>query len=154
MSIAKTLQIDSDGSETTEKIGAQLGSRLKGGEVIELVSDLGGGKTTFVRGLAKGAGSNSHVSSPTFTISNIYKTKNLTIHHFDFYRLHEAGLIEHELTDALHDPKAVVVVEWSDVIKHVLPDERLTVNLRHAGDETRKLEFTCPDSLQYLVETL
>jgi tRNA threonylcarbamoyladenosine biosynthesis protein TsaE len=154
MSTEQILQIDSVGSETTEKIGEELGSHLKGGEVIELVSDLGGGKTTFTRGLVKGAGSSDHVSSPTFTISHIYKTDDLVIHHFDFYRLHEAGLIEHELQDALNDKKAVIVVEWSDVVKHVLPEQRLKMVLSSTSDETRKLELHYPESLKYLVEKL
>lgn len=130
-----------------------LGSNLKGGEVIELISDLGGGKTTFTRGVAKGAGSADHVSSPTYTISNIYKTNNVSIHHFDFYRLSEAGLIEHELQDALDD-RAVVIVEWSDVLKHVLPKERLTIHIYNEGGDKRKLEFHYPESLDYLVTGL
>lgn len=117
------------------------------------MSDLGGGKTTLTRGIAKGAGSEDHVSSPTFTISNIYKTKNYPIYHFDFYRLHEAGLIEHELQDALDD-KAVVIVEWSDVVKHVLPEGRVTINIKSSGDESRTFEISYPESLSYVVEAL
>jgi tRNA threonylcarbamoyladenosine biosynthesis protein TsaE len=151
MSTEQTLQIDSTSSEVTEKIAQDLGSQLKGGEVIELTSDLGGGKTTFVRGLALGAGSTDHVSSPTFTISNVYKTPNLTIHHFDFYRLHEAGLIGHELQDVLDDPNTVIVVEWSDVVKHVLPPKRLKIYIETLSENERRLIFQCPRSLDYLL---
>ncbi len=154
MSTALILQIDSASSNSTELVAEQIGRCLKGGEVIELVSDLGGGKTTFMRGFAKGAGSTDHVSSPTFTISNVYQAKDLVLHHFDFYRLPEAGLIEYELHDVLGDPKAVVAVEWSNVIKHVLPQDRLTIHLKTTGDESRQLEFTYPLSLSYLVENL
>src|SRR3989344_5721785 len=103
MSIVTTWQTLSTSSAETENLASKIGRALKGGELIELVSDLGGGKTTFVRGLAKGMGSRDHVSSPTFTICNTYKVKSKSSHaaqelwHFDFYRLHEAGLIEHEL---------------------------------------------------------
>ncbi len=131
-----------------------MGHQLKGGEVIELVSDLGGGKTTFVRGLVNGAGSEDHVSSPTFTINNIYKTKNFEIHHFDFYRLHEAGLIEHDLKEVLDDPENVIVVEWSDVVQHVLPKQRLTITIKSTGENSRKFELSYPESLKYLVENL
>lgn len=130
-----------------------MGQRLKGGEVIELVSDLGGGKTTFVRGLVEGAGSGDHVSSPTFTISNIYKTKKFDIHHFDFYRLDDAGIMEHELHDAL-EPTNVVIVEWSDVAKHVLPDKRITVSIKSLGDDERKLEIKYSKSYEYVVKGL
>jgi tRNA threonylcarbamoyladenosine biosynthesis protein TsaE len=120
--------------------------------VIELVSDLGGGKTTFVKGLVRGSGSTDHVSSPTLTISNIYMTKKLEIHHFDFYRLYEAGLIEHEIVDLINDPKVVIIVEWSDVVKHVLPSERIMVHIKNEGQEKRQLEIKYPDKLAYVME--
>lgn len=148
------MQITSENSEDSEKIAAMLGGNLRGGEFIELVSDVGGGKTTFTRGLARGAGSTDHVSSPTFTISHIYKTPKFDVYHFDFYRLHEAGLIQHELEDVLNDPKIVVVVEWSDVVAHVLPEERLKVQIKTVSESQRKLELECPASLQYLLNGL
>lgn len=131
-----------------------LGQKLRGGEVIELVSDLGGGKTTFTRGLAKGAGSNDHVTSPTFTISKVYKAANLEIHHFDFYRLGEAGLIEYELADIIGDSKEVVVVEWGDVVRHALPEQRVTINFTRISDDGRRLELSYPGELKYLVESI
>jgi len=82
-----TLRITSESPEATEQLAEAIGRRLTGGEVIELVSDLGGGKTTFVRGLARGLGSADVVSSPTFTVSKVYKADKLELHHFDFYRL-------------------------------------------------------------------
>lgn len=141
-------------AEQTEVIGKKIGARLRGGESIELVSDLGGGKTTFTRGVAAGAGSKDHVSSPTFTISNVYNAPKFTITHFDFYRLGDAGLMEHELEDVLGEADQVVIVEWSDVVAHVLPKDRLTVRIASTRDEGRTLTFDCPESLQYLVEQL
>ena len=149
-----TLQINSTNSDNTEAVAEKIGRQLKGGEVIELMSDLGGGKTTFTRGLVRGAGSSSHVSSPTFTVSNVYDAKKFQLHHFDFYRLPEAGLIEHELEDIIGDPQAVTIVEWSDIVAHVLPKDRLTIHLKSTGDESRLLDITCPESLNYLVENL
>lgn len=146
------MTIQTASPEETEALGERIGTQLRGGEVIELVSDLGGGKTTFVRGLARGAGSDEHVSSPTFTISREYRTKSLTIHHFDFYRLHEAGIMADELHELVNDPQTVVVVEWSDVVRHVLPSAHLTVQIAQAGEDARTLTCTFPDSLAYLVE--
>lgn len=154
MSTARTLQIDSTSSDDTEQLAERLGQRLKGSEVIELVSDLGGGKTTFVRGLARGMGSHDRVASPTFTISKRYTSDGLELHHFDFYRLEDAGLMAHELYDVIGDPAAVVVVEWGDVVSQVLPADRLTVRLERTADEARRLTFVYPDSLHYLVEDL
>jgi tRNA threonylcarbamoyladenosine biosynthesis protein TsaE len=135
----------------TEQLAAQIGRKLKGGEVIELVSDLGGGKTAFVRGLARGMGSHDHVSSPTFTISQIYQAGDLELHHFDFYRLHEAGIMAAEIAELLGDPKIVVAVEWSDIVQHVLPVDRLTIKLTLTGEEGRKLELSYSPKLAYLL---
>lgn len=147
------MTITTESAAETEHLGETVGQRLRGGEVIELVSDLGGGKTTFVHGLARGAASTDHVSSPTFTISKVYAALRFDIHHFDFYRLQEAGLIEHELHDLLGDPKAVIVVEWGDIVRHVLPDERLTIEIAQTAEASRELRVSCHESLGYLLES-
>jgi len=152
MSTDKTWQTVSTSSDDTEKLAEKLGQNLKGGEVIELVSDLGGGKTTFVRGLARGLGSEDRVASPTFTISKVYKAKKLELHHFDFYRLTDAGIIAHEIHDVIGDPKIVIVIEWGGVVQHVLPKDRLTIRMKRTGDENRQLEFLYSEKLNYLLE--
>jgi len=138
-------------ADKTEDYAAAIGARLRGGEVIELVSDLGGGKTTFVRGLARGAGSNNLVASPTFTISKVYEAPKFEIHHFDFYRLQESGLIEHELEDLFFDEGIVLVLEWSGVVQNVLPVERLVITLQKTSDDGRELLISCPEKLTYLL---
>ena len=152
MNTGTTSLISSTSSEQTEKLAEGIGARLRGGEVIELVSDLGGGKTTFTRGLVRGAGSRDRVASPTFTISREYTAPQFTIAHFDFYRLGEAGIVADELQELIGDPAYVKVVEWGEIVHDVLPAERLTVRLRQTGDETREITISCPESLQYLVE--
>jgi len=141
-------------AETTEQIASVIGGALRGGEVLELISDLGGGKTTFTRGLVRAMGSKDTVASPTFTISKVYTAKDLEIHHFDFYRLQEAGLIAHELSEVAGDPQAVVVVEWADVVQHVLPEKRLTITIEQQPNGDRKLTLKVPDELSYLVKGL
>lgn len=148
------IAITSTSVDKTQQLGKAIGEHCRGGEVIELVSDLGGGKTTFVHGLAKGIGSADHVASPTFTISRLYKGKTVELHHFDFYRLQDPGLMEYELHDLLEDDDAVAVVEWGDVVKHVLPKKRLTIRFIHSSETTRRLEFEYPETLAYLVEGL
>lgn len=107
-----------------------------------------------MRGLARGAGSPDKVASPTFTISKIYKTEKLEIHHFDFYRLQEAGVIADELAEVAGDPQTVVVVEWGDIVQHVLPARRLTITIRQTPEGSRELHFTCHDDLKYLLEAV
>ena len=155
MNTGMTWQTLSTSTEQTERIAAAIGAKLRGGEVIELVSDLGGGKTTFTRGLVRGTGSAVPVNSPTFTINREYAGPNFTIVHFDFYRLHEAGIVADEVAELVGDPAYVVVVEWGDVVHDVLPAERLTVllELDPADEDARKLVFSYPSSLAYLLPT-
>ena len=154
MSTVMTWEINSRSSGQTEQLAARLARNLRGGEVIELVSDLGGGKTTFTRGLARGAGSTDRVRSPTFTLSGEYKTPRFIIAHFDFYRLGEAGIVADELAEVVGDPAYVVVVEWGDIVHDVLPGNRLTVRLAQAGDNSRVLSFGYPPELAYIMEGL
>lgn len=153
-STVMTLQIESTSSDNTEQLAALIGSRLKGGEVLVLSSDLGGGKTTFVRGLARGIGSTDRVASPTFTISKVYDSPRLQIHHFDFYRLQDPGVVAHELHDAVGDPGIVVAIEWGDSVQNVVPTEHLGITLQRTGDTTRTLKINYPQSYAYLVEGL
>jgi len=131
MNTEMIFQTTSIGSEDTSRLGALLGSKLTGGEVIELVSDLGGGKTTFTQGLARGLGSRDNVVSPTFTLNKIYKGRGgLEIHHYDFYRLNDPGILKDELSESIGDPKTITVIEWSDIVKHVLPDGRISIEFK------------------------
>jgi tRNA threonylcarbamoyladenosine biosynthesis protein TsaE len=149
-----TWQIVSETSGQTEQLGERLGKALKGGETIELISDLGGGKTTFVKGLAKGAGSHEKVASPSFTIAKEYICPKFTIYHFDFYRLQQPDLVVHELAEVAGDPKVVTVVEWGESVRHVLPPERLTATIKQTSTGERACTFQAPSSLKHLVEAM
>ena len=151
MSIAQIWQTESSNLEDTLQLAEQIGRRLKGGEVIELISDLGGGKTSFVRGLAKGLGSNDIVHSPSFTISNQYQAGKLTLHHLDFYRLDEPGLIKDEVAEILTNPNNIVVVEWAGIIKDILPTHCLSIYIKPTGETARSLTFEYPKTLKYLI---
>ena len=154
MSIDMTWQTVTTSSEQTELLGEQIGARLRGGEIIELVSDLGGGKTTFVRGIARGAGSKDKVSSPTFTLSREYVTPNFTIVHFDFYRLSEAGIVADELAEITDDPAYVAIVEWGDVVADVLNKDKCTITIDQQADGARLIRFDYPAELHFLIEGL
>ncbi len=134
----------SHSAEETEATGAAIAARLRGGEVIELSSDLGGGKTTLVRGLVAATGSTDRVASPTFTISKVYEAPQFAIHHFDFYRLPEAGLIRHELEDVLGDADIVTIIEWSDVVAEVLPKDTIRIHIKTISETEREITITEP----------
>jgi len=154
MSTATTWQTNSTSSEATELLGEKLGASLKGGEVIELVSDLGGGKTTLVRGLARGAGSNDKVASPTFTVSKVYDCPHFQIHHFDFYRLPNVGIVGEELAEVAGDEHIVTVVEWGNAVAHVLPANRLTLIIAQTSEGSRTISLHAPKDLAYLIEAV
>lgn len=117
-----------------------------------MISDLGGGKTTFTRGLARGIGSGDAVHSPSFTISNQYTSKNLTIYHFDFYRLVEPGIMREELSEILNDPKAVAVIEWGDIVGDVLPANRVTIRISALDEDERDIVIQIPKEKEYLLK--
>ena len=156
MSTDMIWQLRSTASVDTERLGEQLGRLLSPPILLELRSDLGGGKTTFVRGLVRGLGSDNNVASPTFTLSKIYKAKSLEIHHFDFYRLSQPGVVSDQLEESLQNNRVITVVEWSDIVRGVLPDSRLVVGLKPVPDspDVRVVEITYPQSLAGLIEQL
>lgn len=132
-------KIESHSFDETVDLGKRCGRNLIGGEVIELISDLGGGKTAFVRGLAQGLDSSDQVMSPTFTISRIYRGKKVDLHHFDFYRLDDPGIMSAELSESVNDTRVAVAVEWSDVARDVLPADRLQVELIASDEDERQI---------------
>lgn len=125
------------------KLGISLGEACSGGETLELVGDVGAGKTTLTKAVARGLGVTSTVQSPTFTISNRYEARNgLTLAHYDFYRLNNAGLMQDELAEVVADPQYVTVVEWGDVVADVLPSDRTTIFIKSTSETARELTIT------------
>lgn len=136
-----------------KQFGARLGRLLKGGEMIELVGDVGAGKTTFTKGLGEGLEVDDDVQSPTFTISREYQARDgLQLHHYDFYRLQEAGVVSYELAESVSDPHVVTVVEWAETVQSVLPENHITITLRHGENEGRECEISLPPDFQYIEE--
>lgn len=119
-----------------------------------LVSDLGGGKTALIKSIVKGAGSEDDVTSPSFTISNQYSAGSLKLHHYDFYRLDEPGIMRSELAEILADPEAVVMIEWGDVIEDVLPTDTVKIVIQVIDQNSRKFRISAPEKFSYLTESL
>lgn len=129
--------------------GRAIASRLRGGEVIELIGDVGAGKTTFTKGLAEALGVQDAVQSPTFTISREYATSSaLHLVHYDFYRLDDAGIMADELAETLAEATNVTVVEWAQTVSEVLPADRLTLTISLVADDETARELTWNASSQ------
>lgn len=133
------MKIDSD--EKMQRLGLAIGQAVSGGEVLELVGDIGAGKTTLTKGIAKALDINEPVQSPTFTISRVYDSpRGLRLAHYDFYRLGEAGIMGDEIREAV-DNDSVVVVEWAGAVDDDLPKDRLVVKITTVSEEERLVEF-------------
>jgi tRNA threonylcarbamoyladenosine biosynthesis protein TsaE len=121
----------------TEAAGERLGERLEAGDVVLLTGELGAGKTTFVRGVARGAGSAAPVASPTFQLVRVYSGR-VQLAHVDLYRVeHTAELADlglEELAD-----QGALVIEWGDRLE--VPDAAL-VEIEHLGGDRRLIRTT------------
>ena len=141
--------------EETIALGEKVGFKLRGGEILEFSSDLGGGKTSFIRGLAKGFGSPDPVASPSFTISYVYSRPDAKqLHHFDFYRLQDGGIVANELAEVVGDPNIVVALEWGEIVHTVLPSQKLLITIKVLSENSRHITFIFPDSYDYLFKDL
>lgn len=123
-----------------KRFGEVIGRLLNGGEKIELVGDVGAGKTTLVKGIAIGLGINENIQSPSFTINRVYDGRdNIILSHYDFYRLDNAGIMADELGEAIDDKKTITVIEWGGAVLEILPKDRLIINISSPTEESRRL---------------
>ena len=136
-------------------LGTHIGALCTGGEVIELIGDIGAGKTTLTKGLAMGMGIDEDIQSPTFTISRVYTSESgLVLAHYDFYRLQDPGIMSAELRESVNDPKTVTVIEWGGVVAGVLPSDTLRLRINSLLDDVRSVTMTAggPRSRRILEE--
>ena len=132
----KEFELTTSSDSDTSQFAERLGTYLQPGDVIALEGDLGAGKTTFTKGLAKGLEVKKTVNSPTFTIIKEYRGR-LPLYHMDVYRVADA--YEDLGFDEYFEGEGVTVVEWAHLIEEQLPEERLTIFLYHQGQNQRKI---------------
>ena len=146
--------------EETHRLGTALGQHLLAGAVVALSGDLGAGKTTFTQGIAAGLGIHVRVTSPTFTLVNeydIFSSRDRSLErliHIDSYRLGDASAAAVSeaatfgLEEILDDPNAVVVIEWGERLRSILPDDHLWITLTATGSDegSRRLVITATGS--------
>ena len=148
--------IEVNNEDEMKAFGKSIGLSLFGGEKIELIGDIGAGKTTLVKGIASGLNINEYIQSPSFTINRIYKGRdNIVLAHYDFYRLNDAGIIGDELAETINDPKAVTIIEWGQIVSGILPIDKLSIEIVAISENSRKitLNYGGPIS-QKLLESL
>lgn len=129
--------------EETFALGEKFGARLKGGEMILLSGGLGAGKTLFTKGILNALDFDvDEVTSPSFTLVNLYKTEKFDVYHIDLWRIDENSdaAFAVGLDEILEDKTAVVIVEWSERLKNFpFPEKTFHVKIDGDGDETRKI---------------
>jgi len=119
-----------------EKLAKIMAGTLFPGYVIGLSGELGSGKTTFTKYLAKHMGINANVNSPTFTLLKIYKG-GLPLYHMDAYRLEASGA-GYELEEFIYSD-GVCVIEWCEFAEDILPENFLKMDIEVTGENTRKI---------------
>lgn len=120
--------------------GENLAKSLNPGSTIELLGDVGAGKTTLTKGIAKGLKIKDEITSPSFVISKRYQNTRQTLVHYDFYRLSDPGIMADDLAENLNDKTAITVIEWADTVENLLPENRIKITIALNDDGTRTVE--------------
>jgi len=125
-------------AKETQKIGEELAKEIKPPIILALMSDLGGGKTTFTQGLAKGLKIKEKITSPTFVLEKIYKIPGETyaLHHYDLYRIEPDDILIDEILENAKDN--IVVIEWAEKIIKQLPKKGIKIIKFKLIDENKR----------------
>lgn len=127
----------------TEAFANELASMVKPGDVIGLIGDLGTGKTSMTKYIAKALGINETVSSPTFNIVKEYRSGRLPLFHFDVYRLSDGDELLDIGGDEYFDAGGVCVIEWADIVESVLPFDALIIKIDYTDKEGERILTIC-----------
>lgn len=123
----------------TRALGERLAGRLKAGDVILLEGELGAGKSELARGIAKGLGVQETVTSPSFTILNVYESGRIPLYHFDWYRLEDAGELYELGMDEYIGGDGIALVEWPGRCPDAVPEDYLRIRIEAEGENTRRI---------------
>lgn len=116
--------------EETYALGEEIGRAAKPGEVYTLIGDLGVGKTVFTQGVAKGLGITEPISSPTFTIVQVYEEGRMPFYHFDVYRIGDVEEMDEIGYEDYFYGKGISFVEWANLIEELIPKERIQITIK------------------------
>ena len=134
--------IETRSAEETYQLGVEIGQKAKNGQVYTLVGDLGVGKTVFTQGLAKGLEIDEPISSPTFTIVQVYDEGRLPFYHFDVYRIGDISEMDEIGFEDYVYGEGVSLIEWANLIEEILPQEHISITIEkdlEQGFDYRKI---------------
>ena len=134
-------------AQETQKVGEILASELQGGEILSLIGDLGGGKTTFTQGVARGLSIKDSIISPTFVILKkfpIKKSKIKWLYHFDLYRLSDMQeLLDLDFTEIVSNSENITIIEWANKAKKIIPEKKnVKITFKYLSNNKRLITFS------------
>ena len=141
----KILSVITKNENETMLFGEKLAQTVGKGVVFTLVGDLGAGKTHFVKGFVKGLGSDELVTSPTFTLLNVYEKGKMPVYHFDMYRLssmEEAQELGFNEYFDLKNLDGIVFVEWPQQVEGLITCPHIEINIEKLDDNKRKITMS------------
>ncbi len=130
--------------DETRLAGIRLGSKSNKGDIIALSGDLGTGKTVMAKGIARGMGISEEITSPTFTLLEIYEGV-LNLYHFDLYRIKSTEELDQLYFEEYWNGDGVSVIEWPERCGTRLPDNKIMVRLEYIDENRRKITIEYPD---------
>ena len=136
--MAEMLTVTNSAAET-RALGEKLASRLKAGDVVVLEGELGAGTSELARGIARGLGVTETVTSPSFTILNVYESGRCPLYHFDWYRLESEEELYELGMDEYLGGDGIAVVEWAERCPDAVPENVLRIRLEVTGGESRRI---------------
>ena len=134
-------KVKSNSAADTIAYGRIFAGALKGGDVVVLEGTLGGGKTTFVKGILRGLNYKKRVLSPSFTLLRQYKLKNLAVYHLDLYRLEFGDIFDLGIDDFLYSAKIITLIEWGNKMKSEI-DKYIKIEFIFSGENIRQIKFS------------
>ena len=137
--------------EETYELGKKIGQQARPGQVYTLTGDLGVGKTVFTQGVAAGLGITEPVSSPTFTIVQVYEEGRLPFYHFDVYRIGDVEEMEEVGYEDCFYGNGLCLIEWANLIEEILPSSYIRVKIEKdlkKGFDYRKITLTRKEANQ------
>lgn len=123
-----------ENEEFTKKLASEISSKLFPGAIVCLNGDLGAGKTTMTKSIAHTLGILEDITSPTFTIVNEYTEGDLVLYHFDVYRIGSSEEMYDIGFEEYIDSEGICIIEWSNIIEDILPEERLELLITYEND--------------------
>ena len=142
--MAEMREVTNSASET-RALGERIAAGLRPGDVVLLEGDLGAGKSELTRGIARGLGVTETVTSPSFTILNVYESGRCPLYHFDWYRLESSEELYELGMDEYLGGDGIAVVEWPGQCPDALPENAIRIRLEPTGEYTRRIEVNGTD---------